>query len=330
MKCLFLSFVRNILSILIHFILYMYICDMENTQLSIRLTDETYHLDIDYASKSGLDLMHEAPIKFYYERIDPNAPKLDTLALKQGRFFHTYFLEREQLEKRFLIVDEEAKLTEIGGAKPRGTNAYRDWISEVENEANMQGKTVVFKSLEQQAEIMGKAMGKNKLANAIMSQSGTCEAILQWERGEFKCKAKYDKVITEFNYPEIPELHGCFLIADYKTCVSANPIDFVKHIHAYRYDIQAAHYINGIECTGANQGKTIKFVFIAQEKKFPFLTEVFILSDEDLERADDELLADLGKYHSVINEWKSTESIETFGGYTDGGLNVAFLPSWDR
>ena len=53
-----------------------------------------YHGDTQRIGKSGLDLINKAPIKYYLERLAPDRTPLDTKALRLGKFYHAYLLNR--------------------------------------------------------------------------------------------------------------------------------------------------------------------------------------------------------------------------------------------
>jgi hypothetical protein len=66
---------------------------------------------------------------------------------------------------------------------------------------------------------------------------------------------------------------------DYKTTQSCDPVEFAYSVKKYGYDMQAAWYRRGMEKAGF---KLNEFVFVAQEKVYPYASKVFIISEEQM------------------------------------------------
>jgi hypothetical protein len=67
----------------------------------------------------------------------------DTDAMKLGRHFEMALLEPEKYNSKLLVVDDGDICREIGGARPRSTKRYGEWMAEVEGEAVRTGRTVI-------------------------------------------------------------------------------------------------------------------------------------------------------------------------------------------
>lgn len=75
--------------------------------------------------------------------------------------------------------------------------------------------------------------------------------------------------------------HALKIIPDYKTAANAHPDDFCRDMGKFGYHIQAALCIEGIEVL---TGKTPKsFIYVVQEKKAPYVVQVYELDPDDLE-----------------------------------------------
>lgn len=70
-------------------------------------------------------------------------------------------------------------------------------------------------------------------------------------------------------------------LIDVKTAVDASPDGFAKAVANFRYDMQAAHYIEGYEVL---TGRRLPFVFVVVEKTEPYLVAAYTLPAEALER----------------------------------------------
>ena len=65
-----------------------------------------YHKDTTHISKSGLDLIHQAPAKYYERYIDPSPLMKEKRekALIIGSAFHSLVLEPEKFENEFFVM----------------------------------------------------------------------------------------------------------------------------------------------------------------------------------------------------------------------------------
>lgn len=96
----------------------------------------------------------------------------DTAATFNGKAFHMALLEPDRYNQVYLVLDDTATINAIGGASPRSTNRYKEYIAAVRGEADRTGKTII--SLEQhninQAmvdKVMGIPVLKELLDNSI-------------------------------------------------------------------------------------------------------------------------------------------------------------------
>jgi hypothetical protein len=285
-----------------------------------------YHADNKRIGKSGLDLINKSPLKYYFERIWEGRTPLDTKALRLGKFYHAYLFEPERLSLDFYILKERAVMAQIGGAKPRATNAYKEWLANEVEECGI--KTMVSEDYADLAQPMKDALLRNPSIAALLNHPGECEKTVLWEtRDGVKMKSKLDKYIKDFqsNLPELDELNGREVIIDYKTTEDAGT-GFLKSAYKYRYDVQNAMYIDSMG------GDDVRFIFIVQEKSFPYLAKIYQLTEEDIERAREIYLCDVEKYKSCMEKFEATGDVfASFEGYeNEKEINTLFLPSWER
>jgi hypothetical protein len=67
----------------------------------------------------------------------------DSDAMGEGRRFHMALLQPDLYNTLILVVDDGSICAEIGGAKPRGTNKYKEWRDAVEKEALRSNQTII-------------------------------------------------------------------------------------------------------------------------------------------------------------------------------------------
>jgi hypothetical protein len=107
---------------------------------------------------------------------------------------------------------------------------------------------------------------------------------------------------------------------DYKSTDDASPEAFARSVLNYGYDQQADWYLD----VAALLGRPMKaFCFIAQEKKAPYLVEVYDLSEEFLERGHALNRRALDIYAECIRTGR-------WPGYTDQPFTTLNPPAWAR
>jgi hypothetical protein len=107
----------------------------------------------------------------------------------------------------------------------------------------------------------------------------------------------------------VDALHDNYIV-DVKTTRSAHPDDFMRDAANMKYHLQAAIYL---ELTGRKD-----YFIIAVENRQPFNVQLYIMTDEMIEKGREELLILTEKY----KVWDGTPS-----GYAEKCLKLA-LPYW--
>lgn len=77
-------------------------------------------------SYSALKAFLKSPKHFYEYKTD----KVTTDAMEQGKLFHMACLEPDKFKEKYWVLDDSDKCAEIGGAKPKGTKVYKEWVDE--------------------------------------------------------------------------------------------------------------------------------------------------------------------------------------------------------
>lgn len=296
---------------------------------------ETY-FTLNRLSKSGLSTAADRPYDYYLNYLDPNRIPLDTKALRFGQLSHTMLFELQELCNRYLIVDEDAQLASIGGAKPRATTAYKEWISLVNDSADKDNKTLVFQSHYDKIKAMIQMLERSPIAVALIS-NGKAEHTVLWEC-EFtglEMKAKLDMLHLEFDslgIPELEHLHGKTVIVDYKTMRSIKTKDIRKDFYAYRYDWQHAIYIDGVSKSMGIDRNDIHFVFIVQEKDEPYLFDFIELSYEQYMTAQGEYARTAQELAPMIEAYTKfgVDPMIAFKAIPNSLTSNVDLPSWNR
>lgn len=109
--------------------------------------NEDFYREIDFImcgksalSFSSLKAFRQSPKHFYHYKSD----KETTKAMNEGKMFHLAILEPEKFESEYWVLDDSAKVLEIGGGNPRLTKVYKEWV--IEQVEKNKGKEMISKS----------------------------------------------------------------------------------------------------------------------------------------------------------------------------------------
>jgi hypothetical protein len=129
-------------------------------------------------------------------------------------------------------------------------------------EARAEGKIPLLAREVAQVKAMAAAIRRNPLAAALLNPDhGKPEQSIFWhdEAAGIWRRARLDW---------LPDAgRGRFIVTDYKTSTSANPADFAKAVHNFRYHIQDRWYRDAVQAVGLADDPL--FVFIESEKRSP-------------------------------------------------------------
>ena len=208
-----------------------------------------YHTDTSRVSKSGIDLIRKAPKLYKHQRIDGNGSE-DTKSTDFGSSAHCYILEPSEFHGRYQVGRDH-------------------------------GNKISLKQQEYDRLVgMKRALREHPIASRLLFD-GTAEVVHFWTDPitGVDCKMCADYLPAAF-----PNL-----IVDYKTAKDASERGFKTSVRRYRYDVQAAFYLDG--CASRSE-----FVFVVQETEAPYLIGIYALSDEDIQNGRNEYREDLATY----------------------------------
>jgi hypothetical protein len=232
---------------------------------------ELYHADTTTISKHGLDLIHKAPLVYKHSL---TAQKKQTPAMRWGEIVHTYILEYNKFLDEYAIEPE--------GLDKR-TKEGKAWVEETKQGGFRTVSYDEHESLKQ----MRHSILSNEAARNLLLQGDLIEPSVYWEEDGAKCRAR-------------PDVIGKHFIADLKT--TSNIRNFSKDAFNFRYHVQAAFYLSGLQVNGF---EPISFRFIVVETEPPFLCQVFLSDNFFLARGADEYKKNLADYIrcTEMNEW---------------------------
>jgi len=249
------------------------------------ITNEEYHAD-PAVSKSHLDEIARSGYHYWARFLDRDRllSVKPTAAMLFGTLVHTAVLEPDELRNRYDLAPD------------RRTKAGKALAADME----ARGITPVSAADMDAALAMAGAVRSHQAAAELL-RHGQAEQSFWWDDPDtgLRCKCRPDW------------LNGATCV-DLKTTTDASPAGFAKSCAAFRYHVQADHYLAGLPAE--------RFVFIAVEKTYPYAVGVYQLDADamahgaELRRQNMRMIADC----RAINEWP---------GYSNT-IEPLSLPKW--
>ena len=243
---------------------------MKNGQKGESMTNKTYRKH-EGVSRSELNiLLTKSPMHFKYAQ---EHPEEDTPALLEGRAAHKLILEPETFTEEFAICPECDRRTK------EGKETYAAFCEEAE------GKKVITADTMTKIYEMAEAIKQNE--TAVKFLNGLHEQSYFWtdaQTGE-ACKVRPDC---------LAEVDGIKYIVDYKTTESCADGAFERSVKKYGYKFQSGMYREGVF---QNTFEDYKFAFVAQEKKAPYASRVYVCDDDFIREGYEQFREAIGIYH---------------------------------
>jgi hypothetical protein len=205
-------------------------------------------------------------------------------SMKLGTAIHAAILEPEQFQRDYIVCPADCS--------DRRTKKHKEWAEGV-------GASQVVLSADEAATVLAcvTAAMRHKAAAGIIAASPTVEKSFLFTDPEsgVPCRTRFDILSGQ-------------VVCDIKTTARLSDGDFAKAVQDYRYDIQAAHYLEGFAAIGM---PGLVFVFLVLETAAPHRCRVYQLGDEELEIGRD-------RRSSLLGEYVARESA---GDWSDPGEN---------
>ena len=272
-----------------------------SVSLAQRITDNAAYHRHAAVSKSHLDEVAKCPQRYYARYRDPNriVPE-PTAAMVLGSALHTHVLELDQWDACYAVAPD--------GLDRRTKEGKAAWAA---FEADAADRTVLTRADADQVMAMGRAIYAHPAAAMLLNLPGKAETTHMWTDAAtgLECKCRPDWLTDDGR-----------IIVDLKTTEDASPGGFRKSISAWRYHVQSAWYLDGLE--NATGRRPEQFIFICVEKKPPHCVAVYAASTQMIEVGALTAETDLARIAMCIesNDWPSySNQIETID-----------LPPWMR
>jgi hypothetical protein len=249
-------------------------------------------------SKSHLDLIARSPLHYWARYLDPNrvAPEASP-QMRLGTALHTHVLELSRWDEEIAVAPAMDRRTKAG---KEAWQAFQD---------DAAGKTVISSDDADQVLAMGRAVMRHPAAAMLLGLPGKAETTHMWTDAAtgLECKCRPDWLTDDGT-----------IVADLKTTKDASPRGFRRSIGDYRYHLQAAWYLHGLE--QATGKRPDQFIFICVESTAPYACAVYAADAEMIERGHDQAMGDLAKLAvcKAADHWPS---------YSDQ-IEKLSLPGW--
>ena len=227
---------------------------------------------------------------------------------KPGTLGHTAVLEFNELHNRYICMPKVDARTKQGKEMKRMA----------QDQATQEGKELIdqdefTRALRWRENILADPYAKKLMANGLTAQN---ELSGFWKHpGGVDACLRLDRHLPE---PKI--------IIDAKFMAEGSPDKFRRDVFKYRYDIQAAWYIDGMkEITGEDYD----FMFLVCEKNWPWNVQLYRIEDLWIERAREDIKKALEKYHLWCN-CITDEQRGKLRSYHEGVLTITLKRETDE
>lgn len=249
-------------------------------------------------SKSHLDLIARSPLHYWARYLDPNRVTPEpSPQMRLGTALHTHVLELSRWDEEIAVAPAMDRRTKAG---KEAWQAFQD---------DAAGKTVISSDDADQVMAMGRAVMRHPAAAMLLGLPGKAETTHMWTDAAtgLECKCRPDWLTDDGS-----------IMVDLKTTKDASPRGFRRSIGDYRYHLQAAWYLHGLE--QATGKRPDQFIFICVESTAPYACAVYAADAEMIERGHEQAMRDLAK----LAECRAAAS---WPSYSDQ-IETISLPGW--
>lgn len=280
------------------------------------LKNEDYHA-IHGISGSGLAEIYSTSVKHFLSK-----QPVETEAMKLGTIIHTAILEPEDFDRTYASGLDESSIPE---SALKGVTQMKSWLKDAGIKVSG-GKKELIERInladplqlisEQIVEDFNQLLGDKEvipfgryqdiidMRTSFMSYHENNELLADGALVENSVTVTGDDGITLKSRPDIITSNG--VVVNYKTCVSANPNDFMRKALGLGYVLRAAFeydmakFLTETDVTG--------YAIVAQEKTAPFTVVRYVFGEAELQIGREMYQSALDQYI----EYKSSGVAETY------------------
>ena len=242
-------------------------------------------------SKSMLDWIAAPRTPAHYRaKVDGLIKDEQTPAMRLGQIIHRAILEPDTVKGAWVVRPEGMVFT---------TKEGKEWKA---------AQTLPIITAEEEATITGMrdSVHAHPAVKRVLANART--EVSLFANGE-------DGVLRKARIDALPESGN--VIVDIKSCQSADADMMAKSVASYRYDVQAAYYLDICKLLGIDKSE---FLFVCVEKQPPYAVAVYALDQTAIEWGRKQYQSDLAllRHCEAENHWPAfTQEITTLS-----------LPAW--
>jgi hypothetical protein len=218
--------------------------------------------------------------------------------MRLGTALHTHVLELSRWDEEIAVAP--------GDINRKTKEGREQWAA---FQAASASKTVITADEADQVMAMGRAVISHPAAAMLLNLPGEAETTHMWtDAGTgLGCKCRPDWLTKDGS-----------IVVDLKTTKSAKVQDFKRSVADYRYYVQAAWYLHGLE--QATGKRPEQFIFLCVESSAPYACAVYAADEDMIERGYEQAMRDLARLAEckAANHWPS---------YSDQ-IEMLSLPGW--
>jgi exodeoxyribonuclease VIII len=269
------------------------------------MSNELYHGNHDYVSASGLKKIKKSPLHFKEEKT------VQTDAMVFGTAYHTFILEPDKFEDEIFVFDPMKR--------PDPTKNFNATVNKAwKNDIYLQHETVITLEQFEQIKAMKERLFKNIYVKYLF-RKGEAEKSFMFDTTTFEGKPLGIKIRPDYIKANKR------VVVDLKTTSDASELGFQKNAANFDYHIQAALYADLIE-KYYNDGLSWSFIFVAQEKVFPYAYGVYEASHQFISQGRYE-------YEQLLLLYQQCKENDKWPGYqvfveNKFGIKEFSLPPW--
>ncbi len=207
-----------------------------------------------------------------------------------------------------LGVGPELVIVDAPDWKTKAAQQQRDAAREA-------GKVPVLTKTAEQVADMAQALRQHPVASKLLhAKTGEPEVSLFWRDPwhEIDRRGRVD-------FLRRPDGDGRLILADYKTCGSADPDDLARAVVNYGYHMQAAWYRDLV--VGLGLAKSAPFLFVFQETAAPYLVHVVELDADLIAMGED-------RNRRALEVFAACTAADVWPGYNDTAISTVSAPTW--
>ena len=265
---------------------------MSEDNVFVEMTNEEYHAHPAMGSSDVRKLMRSPLHLRGHEE-----PAVRPPHFVFGSAVHAGYLEPEEFVKAY-----QPKPAEIDGKGPR-TTYYKDWMKAQPQDVNW----MTMEDYDKALNCIDAALN-HPVTSEVFKGEPKIEGSLFFTLHGVECKARPD--LVSFHEDGVDVL-------DLKTTTDASPAGFRSTLGKLQYHIQEWFYRQALEKAGL---KVNRFLFLCVEKAPPYATAAYVVDDDDVRGAGEEVEKALLTYKDCVHQ-------DRWPGYAEEVMEVS-LPPW--